>query len=66
MELSNLLPSVIDIARESGQVILDIYQHGQFEKEIKQDNTPVSSADLAAHKLVMARLSELTPDIEVL
>lgn len=66
MELSNLLPSVIDIARESGQVILDIYQRGQFEQKIKQDNTPVTSADLAAHELVMQRLTELTPDIPVL
>ncbi|KMV29444.1 3'-5'-bisphosphate nucleotidase [Photobacterium swingsii] len=66
MELSNLIPSVIEIARASGQVILDIYQRGQFEKQIKQDNTPVTSADLAAHKLIMAQLSELTPDIPVL
>ncbi|NAW67622.1 3'(2'),5'-bisphosphate nucleotidase CysQ [Photobacterium halotolerans] len=66
MELSMLIPSVIEIARESGQVILDIYQRGQFEKQIKTDNTPVTSADLAAHKLVMERLTELTPDIPVL
>ncbi|MGR5065956.1 3'(2'),5'-bisphosphate nucleotidase CysQ [Photobacterium sp. DNB22_13_2] len=66
MDLSNLLPQVIDIARASGQVILDIYQRGQFEKQIKSDNTPVTSADLAAHKLVVQRLSELTPDIPVL
>ncbi|WP_299019981.1 3'(2'),5'-bisphosphate nucleotidase CysQ [uncultured Photobacterium sp.] len=66
MDLSNLLPSVIDIARASGQVILDIYQHGQFEKQLKTDNTPVTSADLAAHKLVMEKLTELTPDIPVL
>ncbi|KKC98703.1 MULTISPECIES: 3'(2'),5'-bisphosphate nucleotidase CysQ [Photobacterium] len=66
MELSTLIPSVIEIARESGQVILDIYQRGQFEKQIKTDNTPVTSADLAAHKLVLERLTELTPDIPVL
>ncbi|WP_120510046.1 3'(2'),5'-bisphosphate nucleotidase CysQ [Photobacterium salinisoli] len=66
MELSMLIPSVIEIARESGQVILDIYQRGQFEKQIKTDNTPVTSADLAAHKLVLDRLTELTPDIPVL
>lgn len=66
MDLSNLLPSVIDIARASGQVILDIYQHGQFEKQVKTDNTPVTSADLAAHKLVVEKLTELTPDIPVL
>jgi 3'(2'), 5'-bisphosphate nucleotidase len=66
MDLSNLLPSVIEIARASGQVILDIYQRGQFEKQIKTDNTPVTSADLAAHKLVVEKLAELTPDIPVL
>lgn len=66
MDLSDLLPSVIDIARSSGQVILDIYQRGQFEKQIKSDNTPVTSADLAAHKLVVEKLTELTPDIPVL
>ncbi|MCW8331054.1 3'(2'),5'-bisphosphate nucleotidase CysQ [Photobacterium sp. SDRW27] len=66
MDLSNLLPSVIDIARASGQVILDIYQRGQFVKQIKTDNTPVTSADLAAHKLVVEKLTELTPDIPVL
>ncbi|GAB6263418.1 3'(2'),5'-bisphosphate nucleotidase CysQ [Photobacterium sp. 53610] len=66
MELSSLIPSVIEIARASGQVILDIYQRGQFEKQVKHDNTPVTSADLAAHKLVLERLSELTPDIPVL
>ncbi|PSV42784.1 3'(2'),5'-bisphosphate nucleotidase CysQ [Photobacterium indicum] len=66
MELSHLIPSVVDIARASGQVILDIYQRGQFEKHIKEDNTPVTSADLAAHKLVVERLTELTPNIPVL
>ena len=66
MDLSHLLPQVIDIARSAGQVILDIYQRGQFEKHVKNDNTPVTSADLAAHKLVVQRLSELTPDIPVL
>ncbi len=66
MDLSNLLPSVNDIARSSGQVILDIFQRGQFEIQIKIDNTPVTSADLAAHKLVVEKLTELTPDIPVL
>lgn len=64
--LSHLLPAVIEIARSSGQLILDIYQKGEFEEFTKSDSTPVTSADLAAHKLIMERLSELTPDIPVL
>ncbi|OBU16024.1 3'(2'),5'-bisphosphate nucleotidase [Photobacterium aquimaris] len=66
MTLNHLIPEVIDIAQASGRLILDIYQNGQFEQHIKSDNTPVTSADLAANQLVVERLSLLTPDIPVL
>ncbi len=64
--LSHLLPEVINIARASGQLILDIYEKGDFEEFTKSDDTPVTSADLAAHKLIMEKLSQLTPDIPIL
>ncbi|KKA44955.1 MULTISPECIES: 3'(2'),5'-bisphosphate nucleotidase CysQ [Salinivibrio] len=66
MALPELLPEVIDIARSAGQVILDIYQDGDFEAITKSDQTPVTSADLAAHKLITEKLTALTPDIPVL
>lgn len=66
MELSQLLQPVLDIARASGQLILDIYRHGNFEQKIKSDNTPVTSADFAAHRLLTERLTKLTPNIPVL
>ncbi|MCW8333346.1 3'(2'),5'-bisphosphate nucleotidase CysQ [Vibrio sp. SCSIO 43135] len=65
-DLSNLLPSVIEIARSAGQLILDIYENKQYEAYVKSDETPVTSADIAAHKLIMKQLSELTPDIPIL
>ncbi|MGR5235852.1 3'(2'),5'-bisphosphate nucleotidase CysQ [Vibrio alfacsensis] len=65
-DLSHLLPQVIEIARSAGQLILDIYENKQYEAYTKSDQTPVTSADIAAHKLIMERLSELTPDIPVL
>lgn len=65
-DLSHLLPDVISIARSAGQLILEIYEKKSYEAFIKSDETPVTSADLAAHKLVVERLSELTPDIPVL
>lgn len=64
--MTTLLPQVVDIAKASGQLIADIYQQGQFEQMIKQDDTPVTSADLAAHQLVVERLQALTPDVPVL
>ncbi|WP_411064988.1 3'(2'),5'-bisphosphate nucleotidase CysQ [Vibrio rotiferianus] len=65
-DLSHLLPQVIEIARSAGQLILDIYENKQYEAYTKSDETPVTSADIAAHKLITKQLSELTPDIPVL
>ncbi|MCR9849018.1 MULTISPECIES: 3'(2'),5'-bisphosphate nucleotidase CysQ [Vibrio diabolicus subgroup] len=65
-DLSHLLPQVIEIARGAGQMILEIYEKKQYEAYTKSDETPVTSADIAAHKLITERLSELTPDIPVL
>ena len=65
-DLSHLLPSIIEIARSAGQLILEIYEKKDYEEFTKSDDTPVTSADLAAHKLILKKLSELTPDIPVL
>tara|TARA_B100001059_G_scaffold181875_1_gene182918 strand:+ start:649 stop:1476 length:828 start_codon:yes stop_codon:yes gene_type:complete len=65
-DLSHLLPSVIEVARSAGQLILEIYEKKDYEEFTKSDDTPVTSADLAAHKLISTKLSELTPDIPVL
>ena len=65
-DLSSLLPQVIEIARQAGQLILDIYQKNHYEAYTKSDETPVTSADIAAHKLIVKQLTELTPDIPVL
>ncbi len=66
MSLPELLPDVIEITRSAGQIILDIYQDGDFEEITKSDQTPVTSADLAAHKLITEKLTALTPNIPVL
>jgi 3'(2'), 5'-bisphosphate nucleotidase len=65
-DLSHLLPSIIEVARSAGQLILDIYEKKEYEEFVKSDETPVTSADLAAHKFIEEKLSELTPDIPVL
>lgn len=65
-DCSNLIPEVITIARSAGQIILDYYQRNCYEEYTKQDDTPVTSADLAAHKFIIKQLQALTPDIPVL
>lgn len=65
-DLSHHLPAVIEIARSAGQLILEIYEKKEYQAYTKSDETPVTSADIAAHKLIVEKLSELTPDIPVL
>jgi 3'(2'), 5'-bisphosphate nucleotidase len=59
------LEAVREIALDAGRRILDIYERG-FEVDEKQDHSPVTAADRAAHELISERLSALTPDIPVL
>ncbi|MDT0617937.1 3'(2'),5'-bisphosphate nucleotidase CysQ [Salinisphaera sp. P385] len=56
-----LLPDVIAIAERAGRAILEVY-HGEFEVEHKADDSPLTAADLAAHRVIAAGLRDLTPD----
>lgn len=66
MFLSRLLDPVKSAAREAGAELWQLYQSGDFEQQQKADLSPVTSADLAANRIIINRLSELTPDIPVI
>lgn len=65
MDISALLPGVIAAARESGGLILSLYNSGQYQAENKDDDSPVTSADFAAHDYLKLALREIA-DIPVL
>lgn len=56
---------VLQLARDAGAAIMRIYAEG-FSVEHKQDLSPLTAADMAAHRLIVARLTALTPEIPVL
>lgn len=60
-----LLDAVKRIAISAGERILEIYE-SDFAIEHKDDKSPLTEADLAAHRTIVAGLQELTPDIPVL
>lgn len=64
-EFQKLLVGVQSIARQAGENILHIYEQ-DFEIKAKEDNTPLTAADMAAHNCIVAGLNKLTPDIPVL
>jgi 3'(2'), 5'-bisphosphate nucleotidase len=64
-ELEGLLPAVVEIARLAGKQILTVYET-DFDVRMKDDESPLTAADLAAHETILTKLAELTPDIPVL
>ena len=56
---------LIAVAREAGAAILEVYAT-DFEVERKSDASPLTEADLRAHRVIIARLSERYPDIPIL
>lgn len=66
LDLTKLLPSIIDLAQEAGQAIQVIYETGDFGVVYKEDNSPLSRADLAANQIIVKGLQALTPDILII
>ena len=62
-----LLEAVLLLARKAGEAILAVY-HDDKEVEVsrKQDESPLTLADLAAHHVLVDGLRALTPDLPVL
>jgi len=60
----NLLTTAITAALEAGKVILEIYHSGEFNVELKGDNSPLTRADSASHNVIMSYLTKT--DIPVL
>lgn len=57
---------VCDISRKAGAAILQIYSKYDISIDTKPDNSPLTEADLASHRLITESLKSLTPDLPVL
>jgi 3'(2'), 5'-bisphosphate nucleotidase len=60
-----LMTAVASLARRAGQAIMDVYA-AEFDVTRKADASPVTEADLAADRIIVAGLAALTPGIPVL
>lgn len=57
--------NVITIAKKAGESIMQIYQK-DFKVEYKEDQSPLTEADLTSHHLICDELSKFYPDIPIL
>ncbi|WP_346838063.1 3'(2'),5'-bisphosphate nucleotidase CysQ [Microbulbifer sp. SAOS-129_SWC] len=62
-----LLEQVIEICERAGEAILAVYNSSaELQVETKADDSPVTAADLAAHKVLAPALAELLDGVPVL
>mgnify|MGYP001812286549 FL=1 len=65
MKPAELIESVVAIAHEAGDEILKVYAT-DFDVQAKDDDSPLTQADMASHRVIDAGLQALTPDIPII
>ena len=60
-----MLEQVIAIARRAGERIIEIYER-DFDVEHKDDRSPLTEADMAAHRVIVEQLRAIKPELPVL
>lgn len=65
MDLAKLMEPVIELSRKAGDAILAVYDT-DFDVEHKDDESPLTKADLASHRTLVAGLEALTPDLPII
>jgi 3'(2'), 5'-bisphosphate nucleotidase len=65
--MNDLLQPIVKIALEAGNIISKHYQSAtEIEVTKKDNNSPLTKADLAADKYIQQKLQDLTPGIPIL
>ena len=65
MELQELVEPVVALAREAGAAILAVYAT-DFAVQAKDDDSPLTKADMASHRIIVKGLQTLAPDVPVI
>lgn len=60
-----LIPALLPIARQAGEAIMAVYAAGASAVAHKADQSPVTAADHAAHRVLAAQLQPLLPNCPV-
>ncbi|WP_266169759.1 3'(2'),5'-bisphosphate nucleotidase CysQ [Dyella subtropica] len=65
LPISPLLQQISAMAREAAEAILEVYSQ-DFDVQRKADHSPVTAADLAAQRVIVAGLAQLDESLPVL
>jgi 3'(2'), 5'-bisphosphate nucleotidase len=60
------LQKIVLLAKQAGEAIMQVYAQTDLQIEVKQDDSPVTAADIASHNVIIARLKQHFADIAVM
>jgi len=63
--MKSLIDPVVALAEQAGKAILEVYA-SDFEVQSKDDDSPLTQADLASHYCIVAGLEALTPGMPII
>ncbi len=55
-----------DLAKSAGAAIMQVYHSGNFDARQKADDSPVTEADMAAHKIIIAGLEKFDGETPII
>lgn len=68
IELQSLIPEVCALARKAGEAIMAVYDRSEgssVQLATKEDQSPLTKADLASHQIICEGLSRMRQDLAV-
>ncbi len=65
MNYTDLIEPIAALTHDAGEAILEVYAT-DFDVQSKADKSPLTQADLASQRRIIAKLQELTPDIPII
>jgi 3'(2'), 5'-bisphosphate nucleotidase len=66
LKLDSLLPQILSVSERAGAAILEVYGQKDFGTTYKENHSPLTRADMAAHHLIVSELSKIEPRLPVL
>tara|TARA_Y100000590_G_scaffold81179_1_gene90215 strand:- start:758 stop:1525 length:768 start_codon:yes stop_codon:yes gene_type:complete len=64
IDIKKIIEDLIETFLNAGKISLELRKKG-LTTEMKSDNTPVTNGDLEVNKIISKKISELTPDIQI-
>lgn len=64
--LPTLLPQAVQLTRDAGSAIMQLYSDPNPAVEYKRDQSPLTHADLVSHRVIVEGLANITPGWPVL